>query len=370
MTSVSINTINDLHKVRQLRGEYSHVSVDARAMKQLGLLRHAFKYAMWGLREGGVIEVNDDPCVSLLFSPRRIDFWQVRREFFKSVGRFFEAQQVDDKLGVIRAIKRTRSDTPNGVSFGIVYGGGERDTQLLCDAVSSIAVAAQGQSDRVELLVCGSVDEALRERIAQLLTSAPSMAVRYLPYEGPIVAGRIPIADKKNVVFDAANFDAVVISHTRISFAPDFVARLLRGCFDVLAPEVRAIWEGQKHRFLDYILVGSYDLSKRNPAAALGAYSRLADPLLGMKKRVPYVDGGVMIFNRQTVPYPPFDSALAWGEAEDVDACAKLYQQGLLIDQDDSLRCESSVVKFSPVPSLWFRMTWPLKRLLVCRGAY
>lgn len=370
MTSTHIHTIADLRAVRLRPAGFSEITIDARAMKHLGLLRHAFKYAAWGLSEGGVIQINDEPSMGQLFSPRRIDFWQIRREFFKSVGSYFEAELVDDKVGAIRAVKRCRTGPPNGLSFGIVYGGGDRDTQLLCEAVASIAASAQGFADRIELLVCGTVEESLQRRIAQLTQSAPGLAVRYVPYKGAIVAGRIPIADKKNTVFQAAAFDAVVISHTRITFASDFAGRLLGSCFDVLAPEVWATWEGQKHRFLDYILVGGYDLSKRNSSPALGGFSSLGDPLQGMKKRVPYVDGGVMIFNRQAVHYPPFDAALAWGEAEDVDACAKLYQQGLLIDQDQALRCESSIVKFSPVPGTLFRLTWPLKRLLVRKGAY
>jgi hypothetical protein len=367
MNSTLLRGISDLDRIRHQRSVFDEVSIDAKAIKRLGLLRHAFKYGLWALRPGGYLKVADEPSVSQLFATNRIDFWQVRHEFFKSVGNSVCVETVSDKAGEITARKVQSRPLPSGVSFCIVFGGGEKDTELLYHAIKSIHDAAEGYFDKVEVIVCGAVGSELRR---QLDDSFCGLLLRYLAYDSKLIAGRIPLADKKNRAFELAQYDAVVVSHTRIVFDKNLVNLLLSTDFEVLSPEVRVLWRDKKVRFVDFVLIGDYQLTGVSSSKALGGYFMLENYLEAMRDRVPYVDGGVMIFNRLSVPRAPFDSRLAWGEAEDVDACARLSLDGVLIDFDPRLKCESNVVKFSPVPSFKYRLTWPVKRALIRRGWY
>lgn len=40
-----------------------------------------------------------------------------------------------------------------------------------------------------------------------------------------------------------------------------------------------------------------------------------------------------------------YNNSLAWAEAEDVDMCHSLYQQGFLIDYFDDIICKSATCK-------------------------
>ena len=53
--------------------------------------------------------------------------------------------------------------------------------------------------------------------------------------------------------------------------------------------------------------------------------------------RVPYIDGGLNIFNKNNIVEPPYSNVLEWGEAEDLDLACRLYHQGNLIDYYDDL---------------------------------
>ncbi|RRS04342.1 hypothetical protein EIP75_10640 [Aquabacterium soli] len=362
--------VHDLASLAALHGRVEscdELIVDARALKQYGVLRHAFKYAQWALKDGGRLLVTDEPARSLLFTAQRVDFWQVRHEFFKSVGQTFLTEAVDDARGEIRAVKQVSTTLPDGLSFGVVFGGGVHDAALLLEAVQSMATASRGHESRVEILVCGPLDE---EGLDRLRRYAPGIDIAVIDGDLPAQATRIPLPEKKNRLFQAARYQAVSISHTRIAVGTDFVSRVLSQHFDVLAPRVEVEWQGRRVRYLDYILIGSYDVARRNRAKALGGFSAGENHLAMMKRRVAYVDGGIMLFDKRLVRGLPFNSDLAWSEAEDLDACGTLYQQGALIDHDASLLCESRVLKFSPVAGPVFKLTWPLKKRLIQLGWY
>ncbi|MTD33366.1 hypothetical protein [Paludibacterium denitrificans] len=211
-------------------------------------------------------------------------------------------------------------------------------------------------------MICGNISEDFASEL-RLLTD--NIELRTIAYDKVLEANRIPIADKKNKIFEYAKYSIVVISHTRIEFEGHFLLILTKNCFDVLAPSVIVNCKGKERRFLDYISIGSYDTARTSPRQTLAACTTIDDHLLLAKKRVAYVDGGIMIFNKGNIHHSPFDKNLAWGEAEDVDACSNLYQQGFLIDYEPNLKCRSMIMKFNPVPTGRSRISWLIKRILI-----
>ena len=367
MTTFFASNVENLKTLRQSKSKFSEITLNVDRLKEQGLLRHAFKYASWAIKPGGVLLVESTPSKTGIFSTKEIDFWQVRKEFFKSVSGNFQILNVNDHTGTILAKKVADDSSPTGVTFGIVYGGGERDSNLLKDAIASIGRQQYDPRFSVEILICGNVHEDLAKDLIRL---ANNIELRIIPYDKTFEANRIPIADKKNRVFEGAKYSIVVISHTRIEFVENFLDHLSQSCFDVVAPSVVVNIDGKERRFLDYISIGSYDTARVSPRQTLAACTTIDDHLLLAKKRVAYVDGGIMIFNKKNISHAPFDPSLAWGEAEDVDACSNLYQKGFLIDYDPSLKCRSMVMKFNPVPLGRGRISWFIKCVLIHLGLY
>jgi hypothetical protein len=76
------------------------------------------------------------------------------------------------------------------------------------------------------------------------------------------------------------------------------------------------------------------------------------DYLHWYRRRVPYVDGGLNIFNKNIIKDPPYNNFISWGEAEDVDVCNRLYQSGILIDYLPEIKCFSATCKLTGYTSL------------------
>ena len=214
-----------------------------------------------------------------------------------------------------------------------------------------------------EILVCGpsDFDPTL------LLKEFHGANIKYIQYDFPIKP-RIIYTRKKNFIFQEAEYSIISISHTRIKFSSDFAEKILCRRFDSFTPAIISRIDGKEYKYNDFGLIGSYDLYKKSPRINITSKTVEEDYLHLMKKRVPYIDGGLIILNKNEIELPPFDNFLAWGEAEDVDLCQRLYFGGFLIDFFFDLRCESEIPKWDLRTKLWKEVLRSILKRLIKKG--
>ena len=343
MEKFHLSSIDDIYKLQYVYDAYNEITIDTKKLKYTGTLRYAFKYALWALKVGGKLVIDDEPFRDHGFSTKRIDFWQIRHEFFKSLKDDIDLITLDDKLGYIEVIKTKDSYTNNGFSFGIVFSGNDSEIEQLTKSIQSLLINERIEKYKYEIIICGPSDFNANAYIAQF----KNPNIRYLAFDFAPNAKRLMITQKKNYLYENCKYNIVCINHTRILYAQDFMIKTFDKKFDVFTPKVIVEQDGKWYRYLDFGLIGSYDLSRKNTSKALVSIILDDNILYFMKNRVPYIDGGLSIFNKNQIEEFPYNPFLAWGEAEDVDLCYNLYMHQFLIDYNDSIFCYSSTVKFN-----------------------
>jgi hypothetical protein len=114
-------------------------------------------------------------------------------------------------------------------------------------------------------------------------------------------------------------------------------------------PAVYYVEKKKEFKYLDISFINNYQeiqygASRRGTIAGENIDS---DYLHWYRKRVPFIDGGLNIFNKNLIKEPPYNSFISWGEAEDVDVCNRLFQQGVLIDFLPDIKCYSATNKLT-----------------------
>lgn len=336
-----VSNINDIYFLKSNTGVFDKITIDTRQLKYQGVLRHAIVYALHRLSTGGILEVNDEPFQSYSLSKNRIDFWQVKLETFRVLKDRVDILEVNNQTGSIVLRKRQEKELfPKGFSFGIVFGG--PDEALLKTAVDSILANPFLQSAPFEIIIAGPSSVDARQLLG-LWQNHPQ--IRYL--EADIAdTPRVMICQKKNKLFEACRFGLVTISHTRITFPVDYAEKLWQGIVEMATPKVVLAENGEK--YLDYFLFHNYnDLTRTRTSHIVGLQNIDGDYLYYMTNRVPGIDGGINIFNKNIVIAGPYNEYVAWGEAEDAELAANLYQQGILIDYLPGITCFSQTNKIN-----------------------
>jgi hypothetical protein len=347
MTIYHIRSVLDIENLKEDIKEYVNIVIYAEKIKEQGVLRYAFKYATWHLKLGGRLDVIISPALTFKFLTNKIEFWQVSNELYKAVAQDFKVIEHTPKKGKIVLVKMAERYKNNGVSFCIVFSGNKSEETLLIKSIESIANNDSLESLNFEILVCGPSSYSFK-RIASMFSND---GLKYIPYDIE-VNPRLLITEKKNYIFSVAKFNIVVMSHTRIIFSSVFAKAIVSKKFDVCTVKINVNNSGRLVSYLDLGLIGHYDLSKTNSYKPLIGEYLLCSPLYLMKNRVPYIDGGLTILNKSIVEDRPYNEMIAWGEAEDVDLCAKLYFSGCLIDRFEDIKCVSSVSKVKVVARL------------------
>lgn len=359
-----LRNIDDIKSIKNVYDAYSAIHIDTTCLKYKGVMRYALKYALWALELSGILTVSDEPRRGFGFSTKHIDFWQVRSELFKCLKADVALVDLNDTRGTISVRKIANSYSNNGITFGIIFSGDPAEVPILRIAVESIIEGQDLRDIPYEILVCGpagTVEDTIAREFA-------SWNVRYINYPAEHSGGRFLITKKKNYVIDQAAYSVVAISHARIKFTTGFASTLLGRRFDVLTPKILATIDGKHHRYLDFTLTGSYDTGRRNTAFVMSNEFLPDDVLYFMTRRVPYLDGGLSVFNKDKIGIVRYCEDLAWGEAEDVDLCGRLYAHGLLLDYAEDCICMSQTCKIRYTASPWQRYKNDLKLYLVRRG--
>lgn len=326
-----IQSIKNVYEIQYVYDKYNYITINTKKLKYTGTLRYAFKYAIWALKVGGEIEIIDEPFRDFGFSTKRIDFWQIKHSFFKSMKDNIEILDLDDKKGYIRVKKIKESYINNGFSFGIVFSGSENEKEQLTKSIQSILSNIDLNKFDYEVIICGpsSFDSE------SYLNFFKSFNVKYLSFDFDLNVKRFMITQKKNYIYNNCKYNIISINHTRILYATDFMVRTFDKKFDVFTPKIMTLQDNKYYRYLDIGLISSYDLYRISKKFTISNILMNDNFYKYTKNRVPYIDGGLTIFNKNIIKNTPYNIYIAWGEAEDVEMCSRLNNEDYLIDLFD-----------------------------------
>jgi hypothetical protein len=334
-----IKTIEDLYFLKHSKIRYRYLKADIQELKYRGVLRHLIVYALNRLEDEGIFEIVDEPHASFSLRKGKIDFVQVKQEVFRVLKNRVEILDADNKTGLIRLKKLPQSQfVQEGFSFGIVFGGNDKD--LLKLAVDSILANDFPKGIPFEIVIAGP-HTINQQELMQLWEH--NAAISYLPLDIQNEP-RILICEKKNALFNACRYSKAIISHTRIVFGPHFAKQLNDEVIEIAIPEIRLLESNKK--YIDYFLISSYDDMVRKPTGPVIGYLNIDKNYLKyFGGRVPCIDGALNVFNKNLVVSAPYNKHVAWGEAEDFEMCARLHHQGILIDYLPNITCYSQTNK-------------------------
>lgn len=328
--SERVTAIADLLRVKHLSG-FDAVTVETGPLKRRGLLRHALKYALWALKPGGALTVVDDGPVTFAFQPGAMPWSRVKQQTFAVLGPDAELVALDNDALTL-TLRRTRPQPSGSWSAGIVFSGDAKELPALEGAVAGL----RDQPELSQIMVCGPSEAA-----GLLAHLSP---IDYVAYDTP--HRRPPIPQKKNALIAAAKGEKVAILHARIVLQPGCLAALPRD-FDLITPRVEYREGGTTIPYLDWSVTDALDgaiLPRRQPPRN----DYLRDRYLElMRLGLPYVDGGLFMVDRAAALATPMNEHVAWGEAEDLEWCARLHAAGCLIDLEPGALALSQSFKWS-----------------------
>lgn len=364
MKSITISSVSDIYKIQQIYDEFDEIIILTSELKYTGTLRYFFKYAVWALKVGGKISVQDEPFFSYEYRTDRIDFWQIRNIFFKCLSDDIDVIEISNDKGIIKALKKVERYDFDGYSFGVVFSGSDAEVPLLTQAVDSILLNDDIKDFKHEIVVCGPSDFDFTSFLKQFDYSA----IRYIPFDMNENDKRLRISEKKKFLYEQCRFDCVSISHTRILFPQNYMKALKSFRFDLFTPKVEVKIDGKNYKYLDFGLIGGYNLDFCSEKRILASVVLDKEIFYFMKKRVPYIDGGLTVFNKKIIREHLYNEKIAWGEAEDVEMCANAYSRGLLIDYNTAVTCCSVTNKLDFKFNFKFRVKKIIRDFLVRRG--
>jgi hypothetical protein len=180
-----------------------------------------------------------------------------------------------------------------------------------------------------------------------LLKGLDESVVKYIPLDISTTP-RLMICQKKNKLYEVSQYSLVVISHSRILFSNDFIQSLIKFPIEMTTPSVYFADGDKEFKYLDFGFLDNYqDLQLGAERSSIGGEMMQEDYLHWYKGRVPYIDGGLNVFNKNVITQPPYNDYISWGEAEDVDVCNRLFQNGILIDYLPGIKCYSATCKLT-----------------------
>ncbi len=336
-------------QIIQKKQDLRRVVVRTKKLKYRGLLPIALKYSFFALAEGGHLEIFDEPDAGPVSPPFKINFSLVRLWVFSYLGRDTKLCEFDTNAGRI-LLQRTKPITEPGWSVGIVFSGSSNEIANLHTCISAI-LTQEGFSDADglslnELIVCGPSEAS---HVVHRYSS-----VKYLPFDGAETE-RFEICKKKNFLMSHMKRPRLAVLHTRIILQPGSLSRVPRE-FDVLSPNVSIIRGGRRVPYLSLGVSDTGILGRMPslPPASLGHF-RARGGVDTLRRKYPlYVDGGAFFVMQGVAKQCPLNEALAWGENEDGEWCARLRSQGFLLDLAEDCAAISLTSKFPVRPSLPF----------------
>lgn len=359
MSKFSIHSYKEIIHLKNTQSRFDEISIHVNGLKDKNLLRFAFKYALHALKINGEMVILDKAGPffgtdrNLYWSKYRISFWQVKQELFKTLKNFIDPLLIDEAAGTIVVKKIQSYENFKGISFGLLFSGNENELDLLKKTVSSIK-KLNFSNIPYEIIICGP--EKSRKTVDQLIEK-----INYISYDEKNI--RFMVGKKKNLIFSESKFDMLIISHLRIQFN-DSILGLFNRNFDFVTTKIIYHIDNEIYPYLDYVLTQAYNVNYKKNSNNIFKKSFVYF-LQNFKNRVPYVDGGLNIFNKNIVITPPYSNEIAWGEAEDLELSARLFYDGILIDYHDDIISESLTDKINVNKSLFQKVISELKDIFL-----
>ncbi len=348
MNRITIGSITDLYAIKEVSEFYNEITINLNKLKNDGLIRHAVKYSNYALQTGGLMIIHSSPFESYVLKRNKIDFWQVKFEIFGCLKDTIEIVEVDSKKGKLVLRKKKHLYNYTGISFGIVFSGNKEEEKQLIRSIDTIRQNKELNRINYEVLISGPT---IYDPSA-IIDEFPGLKIKYIPLDIS-TQPRLMICEKKNLLYESAQHSLVVISHSRILFPDDFVQSLTRYAIEMATPAVYFNLNGKDFKYLDLAFIGSYqDLQLGAKRSTIAGENIQEDYLHWYRRRVPFIDGGLNVFNKNVIPKPPYNNYISWGEAEDVDICNRLFQNGVLIDYLPAIKCYSATCKITGYSSL------------------
>lgn len=338
---MKIKTLNDLLKIKSTYNQpLQSIVIDLKNFKKNNLLRHALKYSLHHLQIGGEIKIIDS---SFLKNMKKNNFtwWISRNEIFKSLNNQIKCLELDRDRIVVEKIE-DKKYISNGISLGIVFSGNINEENILTQCLSAIHKSSKKLTqNNIEVIISGpsSYDPS------KVINLFNALKIKYLIFDDIVVNKRILICKKKNLIFEKSNYSSVVIMHTRINIAEDFLINLSNKKFDMISPKVMVRKENKNFDYLSIQFIKNYFTffyRALTPDQFNTSYLKL------FKHYFPTIDGGIVVINKNLFNnFLPFNDYLAWEEAEDVEMSSMAYSRGMLIDFYEDLKCFSVTEKYN-----------------------
>lgn len=360
----NIYRIEDIYDIQYRYNKYEKIVINIKKLKYTGTLRYAFKYALWALKVEGELLIKDDEVFSKDFSIKRINFSQIKNEFFNTLKNDIKLVELNDKNGIIKVEKVKENYINNGFSFGIIFSGSQEEVNQLTRSIRSILDNKDIDEYSYEIIICGPSSFYYRDYLKQF----SNYKIKYLEFNFEENAKRIMISEKKSYLYENCIYNIVSINHTRILYSNEFVIKSFSRKFDIFTPQVVVYQNLKEYRYLDFGLLASYDLSKMNTKKILTGKMLTSNIFYFMKHRVPYIDGGLTTFNKNIITYSPYNKNIAWGEAEDIIMSSILYNYGYLLDYFSDIHCVSITIKVNIKDNIMENLKEKIRKYLIIKG--
>ena len=353
-----INTYQDVIDLKDKKLFFDKIIINTRKIKYQNILRFAFKYSLHALKLNGQLVVVDEigPFLGtdrhFFWSKYRISFWQVKQELFKSTKNYMKVMNIDESNATI-SLKKIKSYSEfNGITFGLLFSGSDKEFLLLQETISRIKKMNFNEID-YEIIVSGPSD--FKDKC---LAAAKVTYIEYNETNKQFMVGR-----KKNIIFKNSKYNMIVISHLRIQLN-DSILKLFSRNFDFVTTRVIHKKNNNIYPYLDYILTGSYNVNNKKLSNNF-VKKDFKYYLKNFKNKVPYIDGGLNIFNKNIIKDPPYSNELAWAEAEDLELSARLFYEGFLIDYHDDIMSESLTDKITVNKNIFQKIITELRDMFL-----
>lgn len=338
MKSFTISARSSLAEARRLQ-DLDTVTVDTQRLKARNLLPLALKTALWAVRPGGEIVIQDASPPSPGPDPYQVIQGMIRQWTFKFIGADCDLVALEPQRIVL---KRKAEVIGPGWSAGVIFSGNDGEIPLLRANLQGLLRQPEldaGQGG--EIVVCGP------ERDLSFLSDYPS--VRYLTFEtapGP----RFMVCEKKNFLMRALKNPRMVIMHVRVVLEEGALAAVPRE-FEIASPDVAIETRRGRAPYLSLIQSDTMQLGAMpRRVRSLLRDAPGCDPLRLMERGPVFVDGGVFFVTKRVFDACPLHDEIAWNEAEDVEWCARAFAQGFvseLVPGSDALSQTTKLKDYS-----------------------
>jgi hypothetical protein len=318
-----ISRISDIHKARTLDGTELHIKVVADRLAANGVLRHALHAAASALAPGGELVVCNLGKDSQTIQPGNPVAPTVRMQA-RSVLRY-SCEELWGQSGSLHFRKREQTNHI-GWSIGLLYSGSDKEVDQVRHSVDAILRQENIDWTSAEIIICGP------QSGESIIGYWPHLTcIRYLRFDYSDT-GPFPISMKKNFIARNASYDHIALLHSRIHLQPQCISLLPKN-FDIITPRIITSISGVDIENTSFVAIDSGWPFRPADVYPAGGYSLVEGRFLeALRRRVGYIDGGLIFTTKRVLAVCPFNDALRWGDCEDVEWCRRAEANGFIVE--------------------------------------